>query len=219
MLCPNSKPALRKWRLNKTAMNLDKRSVAEVLNEEKNDAALKYDLQYGFHKNNKAEKISDSIDISSDWDINFNPEMGGPKSFRLEKLISWSEVDEKGIKYYSGSATFTRNFLIKKDLLSKGTEAYVKFGDIQEMARVFINGSDCGIVWTPPYKALITPFLKAGNNTISVQVINAWNNRIVGDFLNPEGKAYTRTNIKNKFIKKSSLLNSGLMGRAEIFFK
>jgi hypothetical protein len=184
----------------------------------KNDAGLKYDLQYGFHKNQKAEKNYTSIDITDNWDISFNPDMGGPKSYRLEKLISWSDIDEKGIKYYSGSATYTRNFVIEEKVLSKGTEAYANFGDIQEMARVYINGNDCGIVWTPPYKALITPYLKAGNNTISVQVINTWNNRIVGDVTYPDEKAYTKTNIKNKFRKGSPLLKSGLMGKAEIFF-
>ena len=184
----------------------------------KNDAGLKYNLQYGFHKNKKAEAIYEHIDITANWDISFNPDMGGPKSFRLEKLISWSDIDEKGIKYYSGSATYTRNFIIKEEVLSKGTEAYVDFENIQEMARVFVNGNDCGIVWTPPYKARITPYLKAGTNTITVQVINTWNNRIVGDLIIPDGKAYTSTNIKNKFSKKSSLLNSGLMGNAEIIF-
>jgi hypothetical protein len=184
----------------------------------KNDAGLKYDLQYGFHKNQNSETNYEPIDISADWDVSFNPDMGGPKSFRFEKLISWSDIDEKGIKYYSGSATYTRNFIVKEKVLSKGTEAYVNFGDIQEMARVFINGKDCGIVWTPPYKALITPYLKAGSNTITVQVTNTWNNRIVGDLTYPDDKAYTRTNIKNKFVKKNSLLNSGLIGRAEIFF-
>jgi len=184
----------------------------------KNDAGLNYDLQYGFHKNQKAEEIYKPIDITADWDISFNPDMGGPKSFRLEKLISWSDIDEKGIKYYSGSATYTRNFVVKKELLSKGTEAYVDFEDIQEMARVFVNGNDCGIVWTPPYKARITPYLKAGTNTITVQVINTWYNRVVGDLINSDGKAYTNTNIKIKFRNKSSLLNSGLMGKAEIIF-
>jgi len=184
----------------------------------KNDDGLKYDLQYGFHKNQNSETNYEPIDITANWDVSFNPDMGGPKSFRLEKLISWSDIDEKGIKYYSGSATYTRNFIVKDKVLSKGTEAYANFEDIQEMARVFINGKDCGIVWTPPYKALITPYLKAGSNTITVQVINTWNNRIIGDLINTDGKAYTMTNIKNKFTKKSSLLNSGLIGRAEIFF-
>ena len=184
----------------------------------KNDVALKYNLQYGFNNNQKAENTHKPIDISSNWDISFNPDFGGPKSFRLEKLISWSDLVEKGIKYYSGSATYTRNFVINNEDLSTGSEAYASFGDIQEMGHVFVNGNDCGIVWTPPYQALITPFLKAGTNTITVQVINTWNNRIIGDIINYDGKSYTKTNIKNKFKKESPLLKSGLMGKAEIVF-
>jgi hypothetical protein len=101
--------------------------------------------------------------------------------------------------------------------LSKTTEAYVVFQDIQEMAHVYVNDQDCGIVWTPPYKANITPYLKAGKNCITVEVINNWNNRIVGDVKNPDGKQYTQTNIKYKFKGAKSLLKSGLMGKAEIF--
>jgi hypothetical protein len=52
-------------------------------------------------------------------------------------------------------------------------------------------------VWTPPYKANITQSLKPGKNTIVVEVINTWNNRIVGDVTNPDGKQYTNSNIKS----------------------
>jgi hypothetical protein len=86
------------------------------------------------------------------------------------------------------------------------------------MARVTVNGKDCGIIWTPPYKANITQHLKEGTNNINVQVINNWNNRIVGDLINPEEKEYARTNAKKKFTKESPLLKSGLMGKAEILF-
>ncbi len=184
----------------------------------KNDAGLSCDLQYGFQHKQKAGEVNEPIDLTDNWEIGFNPEMGGPKSYQLDKLTSWSDIDEKGIKYYSGSASYSRDFSIDKDALSLGTEAYVAFGDIQEMARVFINGNDCGIVWTPPYKARITPYLQAGTNAITVQVINTWNNRIVGDLRNPKEKAYTHTNAKYKFTENSSLLKSGLMGKAEIIF-
>ncbi len=145
--------------------------------------------------------------------------MGGPESYRMEKLRSWSDMDVAGIKYYSGSARYTRNFIVNQEALAGGKEAFVVFGDIQEMARVFVNGKDCGIVWTPPYKACITPYLKEGTNIIEVEVINTWNNRIVGDVIHPGEKAYARTNIKYKFNRESPLLESGLIGSATIFFK
>lgn len=179
----------------------------------KNDDGLTYDLQYGFH----GESFK-PIDITDNWDISFNTEMGGPKTYQLEKLTSWSDSENQGVKYYSGSADYSRDFSISEEALSKGTEAFVRFEDIQEMAHVFVNGNDCGFVWTPPYKANITPYLKAGTNKITIQVINTWNNRIVGDIVNPDEKAFTNTNAKNKFNKNSPLLNSGLIGKAEILF-
>ena len=185
----------------------------------KNDDGLTFDLQYGLRHKQKAGEGDEAMDISDHWEISFNPEMGGPESYKLDKLKSWSDIDVAGIKYYSGSATYTRDFLVDKDALAGGKEAYVVFGDIQEMARVFVNGNDCGILWTPPYKARITPYLKEGTNIIEVQVINTWNNRIVGDAVHPNEKAYTRTNIKYKFNNESPLLESGLIGSATIFFK
>jgi len=176
-----------------------------------NDAGLTYDLQYGFH----GESFK-PMDITDNWDISFNTEMGGPKTYQLEKLTSWTDSDNQGVRYYSGSANYRRDFSISEETLSKGAEAFVRFEDIQEMAHVFVNGNDCGFVWTPPYKANITPYLKAGTNKITVQVINTWNNRIVGDLVNPNERPFTNTNAKNKFSENSALLKSGLMGKAEI---
>jgi hypothetical protein len=184
----------------------------------KNDAELNYDLQYGFHRKQKSGEIKETIDLTHHWEISFNPEIGGPESYYLEKLTSWSEIDHEGIRYYSGSASYSRDFSVGEETLSDGSEAFAVFEEIQEMGRVFVNGYDCGIVWTPPYKARITPYLKAGKNNITVQVINTWNNRIIGDIRNPDKKPFTKTNAKIRFNEDSPLLKSGLMGKAEILF-
>ena len=180
----------------------------------KNDEGLTYDLQFGF-ANLKAEN---RIDLTSNWKVEFDVEMGAPESYHLDQLTSWTDIDNSGINYYSGSVNYSREFPLSKDALSKGAQAYIVFDDIQEMALVTVNGNDCGIIWTPPYKANITQHLKEGSNNIKVQVINNWNNRIVGDLKNPDGKEYARTNAKKKFSADSPLLESGLIGKAEIFF-
>ncbi|KAA9036116.1 hypothetical protein FW778_19710 [Ginsengibacter hankyongi] len=184
----------------------------------KNDAGLNYDLQFGFDKKQKAAENHKLIDISKGWTLKFDTSMGGPASYQLDSLQSWSDINNEGIKYYSGTASYEKDFYVGKDALTKGTEAFVVFDDIQEMAQVFVNGQDCGIVWTPPYKADITKYLRAGSNHITVRVVNTWNNRIVGDLRNPDKKQYTRTNIKYKFKAESPLLKSGLIGTAKIFF-
>lgn len=184
----------------------------------KNNAGLSCDLQFGFHHLQNPGEINDPLDISDNWNISFNPEKGGPESYLVEKLTSWSEIGIEGIKYYSGSGSYSRDFSVGEGTLSEGTEAFVVFEDIQEMARVFVNGNDCGILWTPPYSARITPYLKDGINNITVEVINTWNNRIVGDIRNPEKKPFTHTNAKSKFNEDSPLLRSGLIGKAQILF-
>ncbi|KKK89421.1 hypothetical protein LCGC14_2733260, partial [marine sediment metagenome] len=183
-----------------------------------NDAGLSYDLQFGFNHMKDAGETRESIDLTDNWDVSFDPEMGGPDSYKLEKLSSWTDIEHEGIKYYSGKASYSREFSVGEESLSNDTEAFVVFEDIQEMARVFVNGNDCGIVWTPPYKARITPYLESGTNHIIVEVINNWNNRIVGDMRNPDKKPFTSTNAKARFDESSPLLKSGLIGKAEIIF-
>jgi hypothetical protein len=182
----------------------------------KNDADLQVDLQFGFHRK---VKTSASINLTSDWNLAFDTDMGGPAHYHMKTLTGWTDIELEGIKYYSGAATYTRDFKIEENMLATGSKAYIVFEDIQNIARVYINGNDCGIVWTPPNRAHITPCLKAGSNEIRVEVVNTWNNRIVGDQRNPDKTPYTRSNVKSsKFNTRTPLLPSGLLGKAEVIF-
>lgn len=182
----------------------------------KDDEDLHQDLQNGLIEHLHSNENLRSIDLSTNWDIAFDPVMGGPDSLKLDKLISWSALEDEGASYYSGSAIYTREFTIEEDVLAAEAEAFISFGDIQEMAKVFVNGNDCGILWLPPYATRITPHLKQGSNTITVKVINTWNNRIVGDLRNPDKIPFTQTNARGKFTSNSPLLSSGLLGTAAI---
>lgn len=184
----------------------------------KNDPDMGYNLQYGFENTIKDGNVTDKIDMYEDWLVHFDAEMGAPESYPFNQLISWTEGQNRGIQYFSGKATYKKNFNLENNQLSRESEAFVVFDEIQEIARVFVNGNDAGIIWTPPYQARITPYLRVGVNTITVEVINNWNNRIVGDLRNPDQEAFTKTNVNLKFSEKSPLLKSGLIGKAEILF-
>lgn len=183
----------------------------------KNDDGLNYNLQYGFNNKQKTNDIQ-RIDISDNWEMSFDPEMGGPEDYQLNTLTSWTDTDNEGVKHYSGKAIYKREFSVNEGIVTKEIEAFVVFEDIQEMAGVYVNGNNCGIVWIPPYKARLTPYLKTGINKIIVEVINTWNNRIVGDLRNPDKRPFTHTNAKNRFSPEGPLLKSGLIGKAEIIF-
>jgi len=165
------------------------------------------------------KKKTEPVDITTGWEVRFDTNWGGCETYRMDTLKNWAEVEEEGVKYYSGTATYSCDFNMQADALQPGAAAYVMFEDIQEMARVNINGNDCGILWLPPYITNITKWLKPGKNNITVQVVNTWNNRIVGDLSDPGKPQYTRTNIKtSKFRANSPLLKSGLLGKAKIVF-
>lgn len=180
------------------------------------DTNVSFDLQYGFNQSPKEGEISNTIDISYNWNATFDTSLGGPASYHLDSLVSWSDIALERIRYYSGTTSYEKDFLVNQNVLSQGTKAFVVFDDIQEMAQVLVNGKDCGIIWTLPHKADITQYLKEGSNHITVRVTNTWNNRIAGDVRNPDKKQYARTNIKYKFKADSPLLKSGLTGKAKI---
>jgi hypothetical protein len=54
-------------------------------------------------------------------------------------------------------------------------------GQVQVMAKVKINGKDCGILWKPPFEADVTGVVRAGPNALEIQIVNLWPNRLIGD--------------------------------------
>jgi hypothetical protein len=181
----------------------------------KNDPGLKFNLQ--FANEHKARDNAKIIDISNGWKVSFDQDMGGPESHQFTELLSWSEFDLDGIRYYSGKSVYTKKINIEKADLEKSEIIVLDFDNIQETARVLVNGNDCGILWNPPYQTDISAYLSEGENDISIELINTWNNRLVGDVRNPDQKQYTNTNIKNKFVN-GELLDSGIIGKAFIRF-
>ena len=64
-------------------------------------------------------------------------------------------------------------------------------GAVRELAEVKVNGRSCGILWTPPFRADITDAVHAGGNSLEIEVVNFWPNRIIGDKALPLNKRFT----------------------------
>jgi hypothetical protein len=79
------------------------------------------------------------------------------------------------------------------------------------VAEVRVNGKDLGVVWTKPARVNITSAVKVGVNELEVTVVNLWPNRLIGDASLPAEERFTETNMR-KFVSKSPLLSSGLLG-------
>ena len=118
--------------------------------------------------------------IKGPWLVTFENTKFGPESpVKLDTLydLSTSVVDK--IKYYSGDMTYTAAFSIGK--LMPGSDIVLNLSAVGNMAKVKINGQYAGGVWTPPYELNISKLVKKGKNTIEVQVVNTWVNRLLGD--------------------------------------
>jgi hypothetical protein len=50
------------------------------------------------------------VEVKGPWTLAFPPDLGAPESVRIEKLASWTGHADKGVKYFSGTATYRTTF-------------------------------------------------------------------------------------------------------------
>lgn len=119
------------------------------------------------------------LEVAGPWRVAFAPGLGAPPTTRLDKLISWPEHPDPGIKYFSGTATYSLDFDVPAAMLTPNRVVELDLGVVKNFARVSLNGKDLGVLWKAPYRLRVSP--KAGRNTLVVQVTNLWPNRLIGD--------------------------------------
>ena len=127
--------------------------------------------------------------------VAFDPKWGAPAEIKLPKLISWTDHENEGVKYYSGAGFYTKTLNVPADWLASGRRVHLDLGDVRELAEVFVNGKSAGVLWKPPFRADITSLVKPGANELKIEVMNMWINRLAGDQNLPAEKRFTRTNI------------------------
>lgn len=153
--------------------------------------------------------------LAGTWRVHFQKDRGAPEQVNFDNLTSWADNTDSGIKYFSGTAVYTKTVDVKTDWLKKGSQLWLDLGDVKNLAQVVVNGKDLGIVWKKPFKVNLAGALKAGNNTIEVKVTNLWVNRLIGDQQASETKKYTYTTMPF-YNAKSPLSPSGLLGPVQI---
>jgi hypothetical protein len=126
------------------------------------------------------------LEITGPWDLRFPPNWGAPEHVTLDRLISWSDHPDAGVKYFSGAATYSKTIQVPASLTGKNRRLYLDLGQVAVMAQVKLNGQDLGILWKPPFRLDVTALLRPGDNELEVKVVNLWINRLIGDEQLPE---------------------------------
>jgi len=122
-------------------------------------------------------------EINGSWQVSFDPNWGPKDAMTFETLQSWSGHANPLVKYYSGTATYEKTFNVPASAIPLGDETRLALdlGRVGVMARVTLNGRDCGIAWKPPYRVDVSHGLRAGENQLEIEVVNTWVNRMIGD--------------------------------------
>ena len=192
----------------------------------------------GETKRAEVQSISEPIDLSENWEVEFPSHSEKPIKEKFSDLISWSDHKNETIQYFSGTAIYTKAFVINDDLLQPDKSVELDLGSVAVIAEVRINGKNVETLWKAPFRINISDFLRNGNNVLEVKVTNLWPNRLIGDEALPLD--YERKGNKLKALpdwlldnterpskrttfaswrhwnKKDALLTSGLLGPVKL---
>lgn len=118
------------------------------------------------------------LSMDHNWKVSFQEGRGAPESAEFEKLISFTESSDKGIRYFSGVAEYSKTISIPQH----GESSLVlDLGCTRNIAQVYVNGEFCGTAWKEPFRVDITKAAVEGENLVQVKVANLWVNRLIGD--------------------------------------
>ncbi len=149
--------------------------------------------------------------IDGTWKVTFQKHRGAPAEAEYVTLKSYTDSNDEGIKYFSGTAVYNNSFKMPK---VKG-RVLLDLGKVKNIAEVIVNGKTVRTLWRNPYVVDITDYVCKGNNKLQVNVTNLWPNRLIRDAKLPESEQLTH--ITFPFYKDTDeLQESGLLGPVKI---
>jgi len=148
--------------------------------------------------------------INGPWKVAFQSGRGAPDFITINELSDWSQSDDPRVKYFSGVGTYTKTVEASPEWFRKGARLWIDLGNVKNLAVVTVNGKELGQVWHAPYRMDVTSAFAPGANEITIEVVNAWVNRLIGDE-QPGATKLTFADVK-PYKANSPLLPSGLLG-------
>jgi len=127
-----------------------------------------------------------AAELAGPWNVSFDKKWGGPEKIVFVSLEDWAARPEPEIKYFSGTAVYSKTFdLIDVDRPAR-QRLFIDLGLVNHLARVILNGRDLGVVWCAPWRVVVPQgLMKTVGNEIIVEVTNVWANRLIGDEQEP----------------------------------
>jgi hypothetical protein len=156
-------------------------------------------------------KVPPPLAVAGPWTVRFPAGGGAPAEIKLDKLISWTDHPDDGVRHFSGTAEYTTLLDVPSALLGGGYRLDLDLGEVREIGEVALNGKACRTLWKPPFRTEVTSFLRLGTNRLTLRVTNLWPNRLAGDSQLPKDQRVTWSTW-NPYTRDFKLLPSGLLG-------
>jgi hypothetical protein len=162
-----------------------------------------------------ASLLGDPIkfNIEGNWKVSFK----GLPQFPVEEmdhLRSWTENANPLISNYSGVALYEIKFLLSPDYITGAKKIILDLGDVSRVARVTLNGKKVGTLWRVPWNLDVSGIVKNGENTLMIEVVNTWLNRMLADEILPPKDRLTKTTWDTQWWAEKHVVKekSGLLG-------
>ncbi len=126
----------------------------------------------------------------------------------------WTELGPAG-SGFAGVGVYRTTVDLDSSSLT-GRRVVVEAADVGDLARVRVNGVDCGVVWTHPFRTDVTVALRPGTNTIEFAVANAWMNRLIAEAAARSGTVFEP--VAAVYSPEAPVRTSGLTGPVVLRF-
>jgi hypothetical protein len=120
----------------------------------------------------------------------------------------WTELGSEAAGF-AGVGTYSTDVDVDEQVLH-GRAAVLVLSDVGDLAGVRINGIDCGVVWTSPFRIEVTRALRPGRNTVQVDVASAWMNRLIAQASAPASEIFAP--VVGVYAPTAPLRPSGISG-------
>ncbi len=159
--------------------------------------------------------VTEEVLSLSSWDVHFVPAIDPEKAadYRFDSLRPWNESEDSFLRFFSGTATYKVSFRLDPDQMASGL--VLDLGKVFNMAHVYVNGKDLGLLWKEPFRTDISKALMEGDNTLEIKVTNSWGNRLIGDSALPVEERSAKTSWEF-YSPDDPLQTSGLLGPVRI---
>ena len=162
------------------------------------------------------------VEIAGSWEVRFPAGWDVPTRQVFEALRSWTEATNAATRTFSGVAVYTKQFVLASERLRAGQRVRLDLGEVREVARVYLNGREVGISSFTPHVLDITGVIRAGENSLVIEVANTWLNRLIADDSLPEAQRKTHTNLArgpgSGPWREAQPKPSGLLGPVRLLF-